>query len=128
MERLLHRSADGRLTVRHVRLAGSNEEIGWELGRLAARRHGADADDVRLPPALATARREWAETHHPEGAARRTGIARSLGLDPDDPSVDALGVAFNMAMPTPPRAVGCPPCLVLRAAPAYSATAAERFG
>ncbi|ASO18082.1 Penicillin acylase precursor [Actinoalloteichus hoggarensis] len=103
----MYRSVDGRLTVRHVRLQGTNEEIGESLGKTARSRYQVSPQDLLLPADVAAGRREWAARHYPELLQRGAGIARSFGLDPSDPEVDALGVGFNVALPVPPQVMGC---------------------
>lgn len=104
---VVHQSPDERLTVRRVRVRGSNEAIGESLARIARSRHRVAAHDLLLPEDMAEGRREWAVRHYPELVARGVGIARGFGLDPSDPTVDALGVGYNMQMPTPPQVMGC---------------------
>ncbi|APU18456.1 C45 family peptidase [Actinoalloteichus sp. GBA129-24] len=107
MNELVYRSTDARLTVRHVRLSGTNEQIGESLGDIARSRYGVSAQDLLLPEELVASRREWASRHYPELLVRGAGIARSFGLDPSDPRVDALGVGYNVQLPVPPQVMGC---------------------
>lgn len=107
MDEIVYRSPDERLTVRHVRIRGSNEAIGESLGHIAQSRYRVPAEDLLLPEEMAESRREWAVHHYPELVARGVGIARGLGLNPSDPTVDALGVGFNVQLPTPPQMAGC---------------------
>ncbi|MFC7876857.1 C45 family autoproteolytic acyltransferase/hydolase [Isoptericola sp. NPDC057391] len=107
MDVLVYESPDERLTVRHVRIRGSNEEIGEELGRIARFRYVVPAEDLLLPADVAESRREWAASRYPELLARRVGVARAFGLDLADPTVDALGVGYNMRLPSPPSMAGC---------------------
>ncbi|MDO3646405.1 C45 family autoproteolytic acyltransferase/hydolase [Nocardia mangyaensis] len=104
---MVYQSPDERLAVRHVRLRGSNEAIGEALGRIARSRHRGAAQDLLLPEDMVESRREWAVRHYPELVARGVGIARGFDLNPSDPKVDALGVGYNMQLPTPPQIVGC---------------------
>lgn len=104
---MVYQSPDERLAVRHVRVHGSNEVIGEALGRIARSRYRVAAQDLLLPEGVAESRREWAVRHYPELVARGAGIARAFGLDPSDPTVDALGVGYNMHLPTPPQVAGC---------------------
>ncbi|AOS65385.1 C45 family autoproteolytic acyltransferase/hydolase [Actinoalloteichus hymeniacidonis] len=107
MDVLVYQSPDERLAVRHVRIRGRNEEIGESLACIARSRHRVAAQDLLLPDGVAEGRREWAVRHYPELVARGIGIARGFGLDPADPTVDALGIGYNIQLPMPPQMVGC---------------------
>ncbi|UED83866.1 C45 family autoproteolytic acyltransferase/hydolase [Streptomyces profundus] len=107
MDVMVYQSPDERLAVRHMRIHGSNEEIGESLGHIARSRYRVAAEELLLPEGVAESRRAWAVRHYPELVARGVGIARAFGLDPADPKVDALGVGYHMQLPTPPQRVGC---------------------
>ena len=85
---------DDVLTVRHLRLAGSQEEIGRALAATAEAAHG----DAAMPrpavdPRIERVRRRWFAANHPTHLGRMRGIAEHFGLDPDDASLtwDWLG-------------------------------------
>ena len=81
-------------TVRHVRLEGSQREIGRGLAAAAEQAHGKAAAPVpALDPLVEQARRRWFALNHPVLAERMRGVADHFGLAPDDCSVslDWLG-------------------------------------
>jgi len=87
------------LTVRHVRAAGSQREIGQALAVAAAEAHGAAAAPRRsVDPVVERARRRWFATHHPVLAERLLGVAEHFGIDPDDEGV-ALDWLGTYALP-----------------------------
>lgn len=82
------------LTVRHLRLAGSQEEIGRALAAAAAAAHGeAAAPRPAVDPLVEAVRRRWFAAHHPTHLRRLRGIAEHFGLDPGDTTLtwDWLG-------------------------------------
>lgn len=81
------------LTVRHLRLAGSQREIGRGLAEAAFAAHGSAAAPRPADPVIERARRRWFAAHHPAHAQRLAGIADHFGLRPDalDVSYDWLG-------------------------------------
>jgi hypothetical protein len=84
------------MIVRHVRLSGTNEQIGKELAAIAMRLHGieapkGDADEV--------ARRiAWYRTHWPEHWARTRGVADAFGPKPGADGFDPTDLPYNMAV------------------------------
>jgi len=85
---------DDALTVRHLRIDGSQHEIGAELARVATLVHGDDA--APRPTAssrVERVRRQWFAQHFPTHAQRLEGIAAHHGIASDDHrhSVDWLG-------------------------------------
>lgn len=79
--------------VRHLRVEGSQEEIGRALAAAAVEAHGDLASPVPADPIVECARRAWFEMHHPHHAARARGVASYFGIAPDDcsRSTDWLG-------------------------------------
>lgn len=72
------------LTVRHLRLHGSNREIGRSLAEAARAVHGAAAQPRPMPDTIVQrARRRWFLERYPALAERATGVADVFGLDPD---------------------------------------------
>jgi hypothetical protein len=85
---------DDALVVRHLRVSGSQREIGQALAEAAEATHGAAAAPRPVAdPDVERARRHWFQLHHPVHAARMAGISTHFGLDPDDLgyAVDWLG-------------------------------------
>lgn len=76
------------LTVRHVRAAGSQREIGRQLAAAAHAVHGdTSAPATGADPLVEATRRRWFERNYPAHAARLLGVADHFGIDPGDPSV-----------------------------------------
>jgi predicted choloylglycine hydrolase len=87
------REASDTLTVRHIRAAGSQREIGRVLAAAAHEAHGDAAWPRLMDPRIETVRRRWFEVHHPTQLERTLGVADHFGIDPLDTSValDWLG-------------------------------------
>jgi predicted choloylglycine hydrolase len=86
-------ATDDALTVRHIRVRGTQREIGRTLAAAAESAHGAHAHPLTIDPAIERVRRRWFAVHHPGQAERLLGVADHFGLDPADPNValDWLG-------------------------------------
>lgn len=96
------------MKVRHLRIEGTNREIGRLLAQTAVSNHG-----FRLEPAGPTQditkRRAYFHRHYPALIERSRGIAEALGLPPDDGSVDFTSLGYNMELPPHPdtHQIGC---------------------
>ena len=85
---------DDALTVRHLRIDGTNREIGRALAEAARTVHGAAAEPRLVPdPVVQRARRLWFAERYPIHSERAEGIADAFGVDPRDDglAVDWLG-------------------------------------
>jgi Acyl-coenzyme A:6-aminopenicillanic acid acyl-transferase len=81
--------------VRHVRLAGTQAEIGASIAGLAWANHGV-RPQPSADPALTRARRKWREVHWPQLEERARGVADYWGLAYDDRTeAAALPVGFG---------------------------------
>jgi len=89
---------DDAVTVRHLRAAGSQRQIGQAMAAAAGAAHGSIAAPQAMDPALERVRRRWFALHHPALAERSRGVADHLGIDPDDPTV-ALDWLGTYALP-----------------------------
>lgn len=89
------------LTVRHLRVEGTDREIGRALARHARAVHGPAAGRFPVDPTLQRARRRWFAQHHPVLAERMVGVAEEHGVDPRD---DRWDVAWLATYDTP---AGC---------------------
>lgn len=89
---------DHAVTVRHLRAAGSQRQIGQAMAAAADAAHGSSAAPQGMDPTLERARRRWLALHHPTLAERSRGVADHLGIDPDDPTV-ALDWLGTYALP-----------------------------
>jgi Acyl-coenzyme A:6-aminopenicillanic acid acyl-transferase len=82
------------VTVRHLRLTGTDEEIGYGLARAAYEAHGPVA---MPPPAMDSAqervRAQWFRRNYPVMHRRMRGVAQfhDLGVEADSHSLDWLG-------------------------------------
>jgi predicted choloylglycine hydrolase len=86
--------AGDALTVRHLRVDGTQHEIGTALARAAAHVHGSAAAPRAVTDVVVEeARRRWFATNHPVHSMRMRGIADHFGLDHLDStqSLDWLG-------------------------------------
>lgn len=89
--------ANDLLTVRHLRVAGSNREIGRALAAAAEAAHGDDARPRRVGDGndriVQRARRRWFAQRYPAFAQRTAGIAEHFGVAPDDDGFDGAWLA-----------------------------------
>jgi hypothetical protein len=69
--------------VRHVRLAGSQREIGHNIAELAWSNHRV-RPQPSSDPTLTRARRVWRTMHWPELEGRPAGVADRWNLEPGD--------------------------------------------
>lgn len=72
------------VTVRYLRLDGSQRAIGRALAAAAEAVHGTAAHPRPIDPTVERARRRWFDVHHRTHRQRMVGIADHFGLDPDD--------------------------------------------
>ena len=80
--------ADDFTLVRHLRVAGTQREIGRALAEAASLAHGAAAAPRAVDdPQREQVRRRWFATHHPAHLERSKGVADHFGRDANDPSV-----------------------------------------
>ncbi len=85
---------DDFLTVRHLRVAGSNYEIGGALATAAREVHGEAAGPrPAVSPVVQRARRRWFELHHPILAERGRGMAEVFGVDYESDEWDVVWLA-----------------------------------
>ncbi len=85
---------DDFLTVRHLRIAGTNREIGNALATASRAVHGRAAGPRPVTdPVVQRARRRWFDQHHPILAERGRGIADAFGVDYDSDAWDVVWLA-----------------------------------
>jgi hypothetical protein len=102
-ERVIVGPPESFMTVRHLRLEGTQRDIGFALGTIARDRYGVSADALRAPD-VAEARCRYLKAQFPAFAERMSGAADALGITLESP-YDLSGLAYNML---PPGAVpGC---------------------
>lgn len=92
-EKTIAGSQQDTLEVRHLKLKGSNQQIGQELARIAKDRH-----KVKLgagDPLVTRASKEYFERNYPVHFERMKGVAKVYGVKPEGPE-DTTGLAYNM--------------------------------
>lgn len=76
------------LTIRHLRVEGSDREIGRVLAEASRAVHGAASQPRPVPdPTVQRARRRWFLERYPAMAERARGVADVFGLDADSDDV-----------------------------------------
>lgn len=82
-------AADDFLTVRHLRVTGTDREIGRDLAFAARAAHGAAAGPTTaVSHTVQRARRAWFAAHYPALAERMAGVGDAFGVDPGDDEWD----------------------------------------
>ncbi len=82
------------VTVRYLRLAGTDREIGRDLALAARAVHGEAAGPTPAPDrTVQRVRRRWFDQHHPVLAERMLGVADAFGVDADDDRFDLAWLA-----------------------------------
>jgi len=89
-------STSDALIARHVRLSGSQRDIGKALAVLAQGHGGITG---KVSPEEGRKRAAWFRTHWPELIERGQGAANQLGVDPKDASQDIYSVSYNTRAP-----------------------------
>lgn len=89
--------------VRHVRLGGSQRDIGHHIAELAWANHRVRPQPAP-DPGLTRARRAWRAIHWPELEQRAAGVANRWDLTPGD---DRYETGFSAAKPA---SLLCPSC------------------
>jgi len=95
------------LTARHLRLSGNMVEIGGDLARIWAERHGGLLR--QFDPLLIRAQREWMSANWPENYARARGAAQALGVEIEAAHAP-MSLPYNLPeelLPAPVRAANC---------------------
>ena len=85
-------------TVRHLRLVGSQREIGARLAELAAERHGWRPDGT-ADPRQTRAQRRYFERNAPLFVERMRGVADTIGGDVADDDANVASLSFGFFKP-----------------------------
>jgi len=93
------------LTVRHLKIRGSNFEIGHQLGKLAVERYGKKLSDFVADPLFVRARRKYLQQNHQVHWRRMTGVCEAFGISSDDDRYDLSSLPYLMEIPMHP--FGC---------------------
>lgn len=90
-------------TVRHLKLQGTNFEIGKQIGIIAVERYGESIEQHETNPDFANARRKYFQRNCPHLWERMLGVASVLGVDPEDNRYDISTIALHLDVdiPTP---------------------------
>lgn len=86
----------GFMTVRHLVLAGTNQEIGKKLAEIAIQRYGLVPEMTAANPAYVRRLSDYLAGHYPILRERSRGVADALGLDPADERFDTSGIPYNL--------------------------------
>jgi acyl-CoA:6-aminopenicillanic acid acyl transferase len=102
-------SKDDFMIVRHLKLRGSNQAIGWKLAEIASTRHGVKPNSE----ASEGLREQWqfCKKTHPNHYARAVGAALYFDIPVDRPA-DTLALLYNMDV--------APACSVVYYPPAFT--------
>lgn len=91
--------------LRHIKLSGSNFEIGRQLAEISIANHGDHLERHRFPdPVYARARRDYIQQTYPVLWERMRGVAEGFGADPEDDRYDFSTLYHNIDLPPRP---GC---------------------
>ncbi len=101
-ERTYFGGPDDFPSVRHLRLRGSNHDIGRALGELVRDRYGRTASDYDADPLFVGARRAYFQTHYAIHWQRVCGIAEAFGVDAQDDRYDLSALRYHMDLPNQP--------------------------
>ena len=112
-EREIIARGENLMAVRHLKLRGTNREIGRRIAELAVQRHGLKPEHVVQGSRLwSRARRSYFERNYPIHVQRSAGVADALGFDPCDDRIDTTTVGTHYFPLVPPACsvVWYPPC------------------
>ncbi len=91
--------------LRHVRLRGTNFEIGQQLAEINIANHGDTLEKHRVPdPVYTRARRQYFQAQYPILWQRMQGVAATFGMDAEDDRYDFSWLRYNLDLPLRP---GC---------------------
>src|ERR1041385_1138456 len=93
-ERTVAGTPQDLMIVRHLRLEGSNAQIGAKLAEIARDRHGARGDTA--PGTLAADQLAWLQSHWPEMAERSAGGATFFGRKAGENGFDPTSLGYDL--------------------------------
>lgn len=95
-EKVVSAGVDHLMTVRHLRLRGSQEAIGAHLAEIWLDRHAPSHRPPSTPDPLGThAHREWAEANWPQAHSRMVGAAQTFQEDIEDNQLDFRSLPYG---------------------------------
>jgi len=80
---------------RHIIVQGTNEEIGFDLAKLAQTQYGVATLEKYEDPAYGKARQEYLSRNWPKMLAKSKGVLRAYGLSEDDVEHDSTQLTFD---------------------------------
>jgi hypothetical protein len=89
----------GFMHVRHLRLWGTNFEIGRALAETAVRHHGFSVEPCREQADVVLSRRDYLTRDYPVLLERARGVGAALGVEPGDGRFDLTGIPLNTELP-----------------------------
>ena len=98
---------DDFMIVRHLRLKGTNRDIGHKLGEIAKQRHQVILEP--LSPVMARARRDYFERNYPVHFSRGVGAAEAFGQDFTTTTLDVFAAWLNIDLAPACSTVYYPP-------------------
>ena len=91
--------------LRHIKIQGSNFEIGRQLAELSIANHGDTLENHRVrDPLYAQVQQEYLRRNWPVLWERARGAAAAFGVDPGDEQYDFFSLWYNV---DPPPMPGC---------------------
>jgi acyl-CoA:6-aminopenicillanic acid acyl transferase len=93
------------MTVRRLRMRGTNLEIGRAVGTMARERYSQSAELYRTEPIYGRARRHYFQHNYPIHWERMRGVAAAFGVDPQDDGFDLSALLYHIGLPL--SSAGC---------------------
>ncbi len=93
------------MTVRRLRICGTNFEIGRAVGKVARERYGQSTEMFRTEPIFGRARRHYFQRNYPILWERMRGVAAAFGVNPEDDGFDLSALIYNVGLPL--SSAGC---------------------
>src|SRR5215471_17265695 len=104
-ERVVCGGPEDFMTVRRLRIHGTNFEIGQAIGNVVRERYGQSAELYRTETIYGRARRQYFQRTYPIQWQRMRGVAAAFGVDPEDDGFDLSALIYNVGLP--PSSTGC---------------------
>lgn len=95
------------MTVRHIKMAGSNRDIGKKLADIAKNRHAVTLRTT--DPTTLRARRDFYRRNYPNHFDRASGVAEAFGSTLETSGGDAMELPFNLDLSAGCSTVYYPP-------------------
>jgi hypothetical protein len=92
---LLDKTPDTFSLVRHMKISGSQRDIGKKLGEIARERYGVSIGE-NPSEIYGISRYAYLEKNYPQLLERARGVLEAFGKKPDDPSVDPTSLNYTI--------------------------------